>query len=170
MPQGLTEQELQQWIQRASVERFKDKTKRYFTPEEIAEFEHESSRNGRSKNKLEILLSTVTELIKKGNPQEMVITIPETIGTVNCDKFRRQNDDLVEAGFEEVECDVFGIVNHRDETMEYFTLDGACIKDRTRPLSIKEKQQYLTIRNMAASTGEGAKVFVDDSLGRAVNE
>lgn len=163
LPQHLSFEELQVWIMRASVERFKDKTKRYFAPEELQEFEHESSRNGRHKNKLESILQAVTELIRKGNDKEMVITIPETVGTQNCDKFRRQNDDLIEAGFEEVDCEVFGIVNNRDETIEYFTLDGSCITERTRSLSMKEKQQYLVVNHMA-STNSGAKLIIDESV------
>jgi hypothetical protein len=30
-----------------------------------------------------------------------------------------------------------------DETMEYFTLDGEIVPERTRGLSAKEKQEYL---------------------------
>lgn len=165
LPQMLSAAELQQWIIKASVERFKDKTKRYFSQEEVASFEHESSKNGRHKNKLEGILAHVTGLIRNGNDQELIITIPETIGTKNCDKFRKQNDDLIETGFEEVECEVFGIVNTREELMEYFMLDGSIISERTRPLSIREKQQYLLVRQIVPG-GSGARLSIEEGAER----
>lgn len=164
LPVHLTVEELQQWIRRASVEKFKDTTKRYFTNEEVQEFEHESSKNGRSINRLMGILAKATGAIKKGTTEELTIVIPATVGTDLFDKFRHQNDDLIEAGYEEVECEVFGIVNTRTAEMEYFALDGQIIPERTRGLSAKEKQQYLTVQHMAPQgAGDGgAKLYIQD--------
>lgn len=176
LPQTLTDQELQQWIIRSSVERFMDKTKRYYEAEEIADFEHESSVNGRKINMLQGILKKCTEAIQKGTIEDIVITIPKNDGTKNYDAFRFQNDNLIDAGFEEIACEVFGIVNVDNEVMEYFTLAGKCIDERTRPLSIKEKQEYLPVRQMATTRrhdgqeGAGdAKLYIDGSLGKTAD-
>lgn len=162
LPGHLTPEELQSWIRKVAVEKFQDQTKRYFTAEEIAEFEHESSKNGRNINMLKSILAACTDAINKGSDQDVHITIPATVGTVSFDKFRRQNDDLIDAGFEMVETAVFGIVNQNDQTMEYFTMEGTHVAERSRPLSMREKQQYLA--------AGGATLSIDSSVNRTGTE
>lgn len=168
LPAHLSPEELQIWIRRVGVEKFQDKTKRYFTPEEIQEFEHESSKNGRSINMLKGILAQVTEAVNKGTDMELTITVPATVGTVSFDKFRRQNDDLIDSGYEMIETEVFGIVDQNNKAMEYFTMDGQHIAERSRPLSVREKQQYLTTHQMGE--GSGAKLSIDDSISRTGTE
>lgn len=165
LPDHLGPEELQIWIKKVAVETFKDSTKRYFTTEEIAEFEHESSKNGRSINMLKGLLAQCTEAVNKGSDMDVTIIIPASVGAVSFDKYRRQNDDLIDAGFEMVDTDVFGIVNQTSRTMEYFTLEGRHISERSRALSVREQQQYLTAHQL-----EGAKLTIDDSVRRTGTE
>jgi len=168
LPAHLTEEELQIWIKRVGVEKFQDKTKRYFTAEEIQEFEHESSKNGRAINMLSGILAAVTEAVRKGTDMEQTFVVPATVGTVSFDKFRRQNDDLIDAGYEMIETEVFGVVDSNNQTMEYFTLDGQHIAERSRPLSVREKQQYLTSHQLG--DGGGAKLSIDTSVNRTGTE
>lgn len=158
LPQELTLSELFEWLKRNSIEDFMDEIKNYFKPEEIAEFEHESSAAGRERNRIEAILKEVTTLIKKGNQdkdgeeaQTISIDIPVTIGMDLLDKQRRQNDDFVEKGYEIEEKRVYGIVNEADETVEYFTEEGVIVADRTRNLTPKEKMKYIGVRSMNAN-------------------
>jgi hypothetical protein len=163
LPPHLSPEELQGWIINASVEKFTDTTKKYFTPDQIQEFEHESSANGRNINKLLAILEDAAVRIKKGNDEPIDFHIPATPGTKKLDGFRRQNDDLVEKGFEEIDVDIFGIVNSATEKMEYFTLDGNIIADRTRALSIKEQNQYLIKKEFRQN--DGAKLIIQAGAG-----
>jgi hypothetical protein len=138
------------------VESFTDEIKRYFTSEQIADFEHESSTHGREKNKLDDLLKEITAAIKKGleGEEPLIIEIAPTIGTVMLDKQRRQNDNFIDRGYEVEECEVFGIVNETEETMEYVTIEGELVKERTRGLSPKEKMKYLHVKQISMVPGQ----------------
>jgi len=159
LPQNLSETELSAWIKRVKVEQFTESQKKYFTPEEIQEFEHESAINGRWIDRLKSLVKEASEAATNGNDEDVVIVIPACSGTKFYDKTRSQNYELIERGYEEIETEVFGIVNRDNGVMEYFTITGVNIEERTRPLSAKEKQQYLL-----SSLDGGAKLMIDDRL------
>lgn len=167
----LSEEEFADWVRMYSVETVQDSEKRYFSPEEIQDFEHESSLNGREFNRLDDLKKKVSELILKGTEEEVKLTIPPTIGTKLLNEQRRQNDDLIEKGFELIEIEVFGIVNHENETMEYFSLEGELMPKRTRPLTPKEKHKHLGMFQKVSRQGPD---LVDEGsgevLGRASNQ
>lgn len=161
LPQHLTIEELQQWIQKAAVQRFRDTTKRYYTDEEIQEFEHESAQNGLQIVKLKAILDQVREAVTKGIQEPLTIVIPENLGTKLYDEFRGQNYGMILQGYEEIDVDVFAIVNQLEETMEFFTLDGQIIEERTRPLSAKEKKEYLTVKRISDLPKSGPKLYVE---------
>lgn len=147
LPVTLNGAMLAQWLKENAIETFIDEQKVFFTPEQIAEFEHESSINGRELNRLNDLLSKVGEYVKKGNHTEMPITIeiPVTAGTKKLDQFRRQNDDAIDKGYEVIETEIFGIVDRDNETLEFFTTEGVHIPERTRGLSPKEIKTHVGI-------------------------
>lgn len=168
LPSHLSPAELAEYIRKSAVQVFKDTKKRFFTQEQVVDFEHESSGNGREMNRLATILKTVTDHINKGSEEPMTIELPITQGKKNLDTFRKQNDDLVEKGFEEIEFDVFGIPNQINETIEFFDAEGELYEDRTRPMSEKEKRQYLGTMRMAGRPG--ARLVIDESLPTAVNQ
>lgn len=91
LPATLHDAMLGQWLRDNAIETFIDEQKMFFTPEQIAEFEHESSLNGREINRLEDLLKKVSEVIKKGNHDDspIVFEVPPTSGTKKLNEFRR---------------------------------------------------------------------------------
>jgi hypothetical protein len=171
LPDHLTDQELQSWIRRVAVSKFNDRTKRYFTPEEIADFEHESAENGIQILDLKSIIQKVSEACNKGIEEPLTIVIPENAGIKNYDAFRGQNYRMIKEGFEEIEVEIFAIPNQGAETMEFFTLDGAIIEERTRPLSAKEKKEYLTVRNISQLPKESnAKLYIDSEVDQSTGE
>jgi hypothetical protein len=164
----LTQDEFAEWIRMYSVESFEDSEKRYFSPEDISEFEHESSANGREYNKLSDLKKHLGELITKGIEEDFTFTIKATVGTKLLDAQRRQNDDLIEKGFEEIEIEVFGIVNQEDETMEFFDIEGKLITERTRSLTPKEKHKHLGMFQMKQNLKKVGNDIVDEDSGEVL--
>jgi hypothetical protein len=142
LPDHLSIEELQQYIQKVAVVKFSDVSRRYFTPEEIQEFEHESAENGLQIVDLKAIIKRVTEACNGGTEEPLTIEIPENLGIKTYDAFRGQNYSMIKQGFEEQEIMIYGIVNQKNATMEFFALDGSIIEDRTRPLSAKERKDF----------------------------
>lgn len=161
LPQHLNAADLANWLQTSAVDRFTDSQKRIFTPDDLAEFEHESSKNGREINRLMNQLEEAKLHIVKGGEDPLTLTFPPTTGTKKLEKFRRQNDDLIETGFEMEEQEIFGIPNPENENMEYFNIEGIHIPDRTRPLSPKEKHTHLGM--FQAQAANRTKLFIQGS-------
>lgn len=155
LPKGLTMHELGIWLETNAAEKFTDEQKRFFTPEEIKDFEHESSINGREINKLEDLIKEISAKAKKGNDQPFTFTLPVTIGTKLLTQHRRENDDYIEKGYEVIETPIYGIPNVDTHNMEYFDIEGNLVPDRTRPLSPKEKHQFVGIFKNLKNNNDG---------------
>lgn len=155
LPNGfdLGSQELASWLATQSVQTFVDKKRDMFTPEDLQEFEHESSLNGREFNRLADMKSKVSDLCRKGTEVPVTIVIPATIGAKALEIQRRQNDDMIERGFSEEDVEVYSIPNVDGGTMEFFDADGKHYSDRTRPLSISEKHKYGGIFNIERPNG-----------------
>lgn len=145
LPSALIGSELGAWLRANAVESFEDEVKIYFSPEDIADFEHESSSKGREMNRLLGLLASATEAIKKGCEEDLLIEIPKNLGTKILEGQRRQNDDFIEKGYETEDIRIHGLVDDINETMEYFTEQGQHIAERSRGLTPKEKQRFLTV-------------------------
>ena len=143
LPKGLDAEALGEWLRSSAVETFTDSKKTLLTPEEISGYEHESVVAGREVNRLEDVLAQVRDHVKKGSETKLKITIPATLGVKELTEKRRENDDLVEAGHIMDTVEVFGIPNAQTEKMEYFTIDGELIADRTRDMSAKERHEHL---------------------------
>lgn len=165
LPQHLNVADLANWLMTSAVDRFTDSQKRIFSPDDLTDFEHESSKNGREINRLMDILADAKDHIVKGGEEPLTLTLPPTAGTKKLDKFRRQNDDLIETGFELVEMEIFGIPNPENEMMEYFDIEGNHILDRQRPLSAKEKHTHLGM----FQKGSNSKLFVANRGGAAGN-
>jgi hypothetical protein len=145
LPQELDAEKLAYWITTEAAITHNDQVKKYYTADEIREFEHESVTYGREYNRLTGMLNIVRELITKGNPDKnpIVCMIPPTIGTKLLEQFRRQCDDMVERGYEIVEVPIYGIPYRPTMEMLFFDKEGALYPDRTRPLSHKEREKYF---------------------------
>ena len=130
------------WLENHSVNTFTDKDRTMFTPEEIQEFEHESSLNGREFNRLGGIKSLVSDLLRKGTDEERTIVIPKTVGTKMLELQRRQNDDFIEAGYAEEEVQVFQVPDFEAQTWVFVDRDGKAFADRERGFTMKEKNEY----------------------------
>jgi hypothetical protein len=153
------------WLRLSAAEQFPDSEKVYFTPEDVAEFEHESSVNGREFNRLSELKKRFEAVIKKGTEEKIVFEIPATVGTKKLELQRRQNDDLIEKGYDLIEMDVFGIVNTDAETMEYFNIEGEMIENRNRELTPKEKHKFI---GMFARSLRVNNEIIDENTGEVL--
>ena len=81
LPRGVTNEVLAQWLQNNAKIKFTDEKKRMFSLEEISDFEHESSKNGREETRLMGILDEMKVAIKKGTQEALTFTVPITSGT-----------------------------------------------------------------------------------------
>lgn len=152
----LTPEALANWIREASKETFKDETKIYYTPEEVQEMESESTCLGREIIKIADLKKYVMDKLSKGSEKDIEITIPEGMGLKTMLELREALDRKVEKGFEVVETKIFSIPNE-DGNMYFFDAEGNLFGDRTRKMSVREKQEIFglfsdgTMGKMAAN-------------------
>lgn len=176
LPKHLNNEELLMWLASNAVEKFTQKVPIYFTPEDVQEFEHESSVNGREFNRLKDIVKLVSEAVTKGNLEEpLTVTIPVTLGTKVLDVQRRQNDDNIERGYEENEVQVFAVPSPETKTMEFFTDEGKHIVDRSRGMSLKEQHEYIGIFLMNNPTpkpvvNEATSDIVDEDTGEVLGK
>jgi hypothetical protein len=139
MPNKLDEKGLADYIAANHKLRFTEEVKRYFTPEEIQSFEHESSVNGRMINKLEDILALVRDKVRNGTDEPINIEIPVSQGSKLLVEFRRQNDDFIEKGYESEEIEIFGIPDLTANKMYFVTITG----DYIREADLTEEQRKL---------------------------
>lgn len=161
--------ELARWLASQSVNTFIEPKKEYFSPEEIAEYEHESSANGREFNRLAAIKQYVSDLVRKGTgdaTSPITITIPVTVGQKSLETFRRQNDDLIEMGFISEDVEVYAIPDVDFGKMEFFDSEGHHYADRTRELSISEKHKFGGIFNIESTFASK----VEGSTGEIIDE
>lgn len=160
----LGSQGLAAWLAGQSVNTFIEPKREYFTPEQIAEYEHESSANGREFNRLAAIKQTVSDLLKKGVEEEMTIKIPKTVGTKLLETLRRQNDDLIEVGFIQEDVEVYAIPDVDNGRMEFFDAEGNHYADRSRELSVSEKHKFggiFSIDSKHAKSVDGDGVIIE---------
>lgn len=163
---ALQSQELAFWLQSQSTHTFIDRRQEFFSPEQIQEFEHESSLNGREYNRLADLKSRVSDLCRKGTEEAVTIVIPATVGAKMLETQRRQNDDFIDRGYEEFDVEVYSIPYAEGETMEFFDSEGNHYPQRSRPLSISEKHKYCGFLNInKANVVQHGNDQVDESTG-----
>lgn len=154
LPRTLEGHEISNYLAKNCVEDFKEQVKKYFDPEEIQDFEHESSKSGREINRLKAIIKAVTDHVNKGGDEELIIELPATAGVKSLESQRKQNDDFCETGYTEIEERVFGMVDVENEKIVFFLSDGTEVKDRERPMSNREKLQYCNnsaVFNMAVN-------------------
>lgn len=159
LPAKLIGAELTAWLQSSAVEKFTDEQKRIFSQDELKDFEHESSVNGREMNRLNDIVTVIKKHVIKGGKEPLELIVPATLGTKFLDTFRRQNDDLIECGYEMIETEIFGIPSAESESMEFFDASGNHIPERSRPLSPREKHKYLGMFQQ-----EKSRIFMPNNL------
>lgn len=142
LPRGMNSEQLATWFEESAVDKFTDQRKVNLTKEETQEYEHLAVVKGREINKLDDILAEVKAHVTKGSDDPLTIKLPKTVGTKQLKEERRTDEDMVEAGAIIEETPIFGIPNTDTNQMEYFTIEGELVNDRTRPLSAKEKHQY----------------------------
>ena len=143
LPPTLTDEQLGNWLKANAKERFKDPNKVVFTDDEINLKARQAASIGADNLFLEDILKTVKFAVEKGNPETLTIEIPVTDG-INVNKIAVSGlVKEISKGFISEERDIFGIPNAVDETMEYFTITGEIVPDRTRALSAKEKHDNI---------------------------
>lgn len=138
-----TEEQRESFFAAKAKEKFTDERKHYFTEGEINDLARESSMSGGEILGLKDIVKLVQDLCKKGNEESVMIEIPQTAGTDTLDSIRKLNDLKVRKGYEVIEQTVYGFVDDERVTMRYFTSKGEEVEERERPLSAKEKREYL---------------------------
>lgn len=165
---NLDGKELANWLENNAVNKFQDGKKTYFTPEELQEFEHESSVNGREFNRLTGIKSIVSDLLRKGTDEERTIVIPKTVGTKMLEIQRRQNDDFVEAGFDEEMVQIFKVPDFENQSWVFVDAEGFAFDERERGFTMKEKNEYANQIQFYAP--KSLKISSPDSNGDIADE
>jgi len=163
LPQGLDAVQLADWIRNNYVENGTDEVKKFFTEEEKNDFEHESALSGREIKRLTDMKKIISQLMLKGNDEERTFVIPATLGTKVLDRNRNQNYDLIEKGYEMDTVSFYVLPYADNETMESFTLEGKHLADRSREMTVREKNLYVGIFT-------GVRDKIGTHKGEAVNE
>ena len=138
----ISNNDLAKWLIDVSKEQVTHTAKTFFSESEIAEKHKQSTDMTREIILLNDQKKLIIDAFNKGNNDEFEMTIPETIGINSLVKTR---DDLVrevDKGFTEQEFTIYGIPNE-DGYMYYFDIDGNEIEERCRPLSTREKSDFL---------------------------
>jgi hypothetical protein len=153
IPKALLSEQIGPWLKNNAREKFQDEAKVIFSDEDINAFSRESSQKGGELMDLADIASIVAVALKKGISEGLVIDIPPTQGTEMLNRERQELDKKVKKGYELVQQDIYGIVDEDTETMVFFNAMGEEIADRTRPLSAKEKSDYIGLfsRSLAAN-------------------
>lgn len=162
--------ELARWISDQSVTSFKHEIFEYLEPQEIQQFEHESSVNGREFNRLNAIKQRVADIVRKGSDKETVIKIPASVGTKLLEIQRRQNDDMIETGATKFEIDVFQIPDLDTAKFEFFDSEGNHFPDRTRDMSISERNKHIGISNQLYIKQQDNGSVVDESTGEILKD
>lgn len=175
LPSHLDETGLSEWIRLNHVEKFVDERKRFFSEEEKNDFEHESALSGREIKRLTDMKKLISTLMLKGNDEERTFTIPVTLGTKVLDRNRNQNYDLIERGYETEDVEIYMIPDTHAETMEFFTIDGEVIPERSRPMSAREKHLYMGMfasqkGSSTMSIAQHGDDMVDETSGEVLNK
>jgi hypothetical protein len=163
IPRTLTPEALAAWIQRNAKERFKHEKKVFYTEEEINDKSRRSSKAGAEILALEREMATLKAAVEDGVAEEgepVVITLrPGTKGLKSLKATRRQLDIEADRGYENILMDIFGIPDAETADMRFFTITGEEIDERRRPLSAKEKHDYIGV-----FMGSGARLSIDDNV------
>lgn len=192
IPVDLTPDERSAWIAKNHREMVTDTDKIYYKPEEIQEFEKESSVHGRELARLSAIVRTISALVKKGNDSsttstivvflaegakvdikqkddQNIITIPATIGTKELEIQRSQNYAALEKGYEIKEVQLYGIPCYESETMEFFDIDANHYPARSRDLTIKEMKEIFGLF-MMSNKGNKMKVVEEGTVDTSTGE
>lgn len=143
LPEFTSEEHRESYFATKAKEKFTDERKHYFSESEINEKARESSMSGGEILGLKDIVKLVQDLCKKGSEEAIVIEIPQTAGIDALEATRKFNDLQVRKGYEVIEETVYGFVDEERGTMRYFTPQCIEVEERERPLSAKEKREYL---------------------------
>jgi len=110
----------------------------FYSEEEIEERRKDLSDIYIQLKKLKELKQLVAERLRDGNNDELLVTLPSTLGTKSLTKTAEKIAGELEKGYFDESFDVYAIPNEIDYTMDYYDEFGNLIEDRVRPLSKKE--------------------------------
>ena len=131
-----------QWIKEVSRESFTHTQKEYFTEEELADKHRRSTDYTREIIRLNDAKKLIMDSFTKGNDSEFDTTIPSTLGIKALTTQRDQLVRQVDKGYEEHTSNIYAIPNE-DGFMYFFDIEGNCIEERTRALSIRERKEIF---------------------------
>lgn len=155
------------WMQRNAKERFKHEKKVFYTEDERNDKSRRSSQAGAAIIALEKEMVNLKSAIENGISEEaepVIITLhPGTKGLKSLKATRLQLDIEVDRGYENILMDVFGIPDAETSDMRFFTITGEEVEERRRPLSAKEKHDYIGV---FMSGGSGARLSIEDTVRR----
>lgn len=160
IPATLVASQVPIWIEKNSKETFKHTVKVYFSPEELDDKARRSCKAGVIMLGLDDIMSQVKKYCEDGLSEEkepIILELRPTAGNKSLKKTRAFLDKEVSLGYEEVTTQVYGIPDADTEMMICVTADGIEVPERSRPLSPKEKHDYigLYMRRGSVSDGDG---------------
>lgn len=171
LPPHLNAAELEEYLEKNSVDTFTHEMKEIFSEDELNELAKESSAKGREINRLLDMLKAITKHVQKGSEEATTFSLPATVGTKLLDTHRRENDDFLETGYSKNDVRIFGIPNINTHFMEYFTADGQEVKERRRTLSASEKQKFAGFfGNLVDRQGKILDEVTGEVLGDGTND
>lgn len=144
LPQGMTVEQLAQWLYENKIDSKTHKEEEPYTDEEIQEFEHKSSLASRSIDKLAEIEKTVKEHLKEGIFDDPIsITLPPTKGNKALLANRKYADEQITLGYVSREIDLYGIPDDKTEKILFFDAEGNVWDDYSENMSEDQKHQYI---------------------------
>lgn len=147
LPTTLNAEQLANWLMENAKDKFKDEQKIMFELDDLNKMAMQSSGAGSEMMDLKQVMADVKTAVENGfvGDEPKVFTIYPTNGTKALDKQRQELDKDVKKGYRLENREVYGIPDTENAEMVYFDISGNEIKERTRPLSPREKQEYIGV-------------------------
>ncbi len=164
IPATLTPDLRAQWIAKNAREKFDHEQHIYYSESEVTQKSRESCKSGVEILALEKQLAAVKKIIENGVSKESDPIVMEFLPSdgIKCLKeSRKKLDTDVSRGYDIKVVTCYGIPDTESAEMVFFTADGEEVADRRRPLSAKEKHDYIGF--FVGGTG-GASLRIEDVI------
>lgn len=147
IPATLAPEHLASYIAKNARERFDHEQQLFYEPHEIDQKSRESCKAGVEILALEKQLSAVKKMIENGvsgdNEEPIIMEFLPSAGIKCLKETRKRLDTDVSRGYDVKVVTCYGIPDTESAEMVFFTADGEEVTDRRRPLSAKEKHDYI---------------------------
>jgi hypothetical protein len=169
LPTTLTVEQLGAWIGQNKIGMDSIVEKVDFTEDEIAEFEHKSSKASREIDRLEYVQKKFTNFLKKGTEaivdedkgvvgyEDQEITIPGTVGLDTLKENRRFADSQIEAGHRTLVTELYFIPWPEKRLVVAVDIEGNEYPDHSREMTEPEAQNIKPLLMEVVTSKKGKK-------------